>query len=306
MPYADSDGVKLHYIDVAGESANAAAAPMVFVHEFAGEALSWEPQLRFFSRRCRCIAYNARGYPPSDAPADPAFYSQEIVADDIVRAMDSLDIAQAHLVGLSMGGFAVLHAGLRNPDRARSLVVAGCGYGAERGDRAEFHKSVEAMARGFDEGGTGAVADDYARSATRIQFRNKDPRGWAEFRDRLRAHSAAGSAATLRGYLKTRPSLYDLEESLAKLTVPTLIVNGDEDEPCLDPGLFLKRTIPSAGLWVLPRTGHTINLEEPDAFNRGVADFIAQVEEGAWGLRDPRSRGPAMRVPGLPQSAGDD
>ncbi len=302
MPYADANGVKLYYVDVAGAAAGA-AAPIVFVHEFAGDHRSWEPQLRFFSRQRRCVAYNARGYPPSDAPADPSRYSQEIVADDIVRVMDHLDIDKAHLVGLSMGGFAVLHAGLRNPDRARSLVVAGCGYGSERGYRTEFHRTVDAMARGFETGGTGAVADDYARSATRVQFENKDPRGWAEFRDQLREHSAAGSAATLRGYLKTRPSLYDLEESLAALTVPTLVVSGDEDEPCLDPGLFLKRAIPSAGLWVLPRTGHTINLEEPEQFNRGVADFISCVEAGAWGLRDPRSHGAAMRVadaPGLP------
>ena len=212
MPHADIDGVKLHYLDVAGASAGATAAPIVFVHEFAGDAHSWEAQIRFFSRTRRCVAYNARGYPPSDAPADPASYSQETAADDAVRVMDRLGIERAHLVGLSMGGFAVLHAGLRHPDRARSLVVAGCGYGAERATRAEFHETVEAMARGFETGGTGAVADDYARSATRIQFRNKDPRGWAEFRDRLRGHSAVGSAATLRGYLKTRPSLYDLED----------------------------------------------------------------------------------------------
>ncbi len=298
MPYADADGLKLYYVDVAGKSASAAAAPIIFVHEFAGDHRSWEPQLRFFSRFRRCIAYNARGYPPSDAPADPAFYSQEIVADDIVRVMDHLGIDKAHLVGLSMGGFAVLHAGLRQPQRACSLVVAGCGYGAVREDRVEFHESVEAMARGFDEGGTESVADDYALSSTRVQFENKDPRGWTEFHDQLREHSAVGSAATLRGYLKTRPSLYDLEESLAKLTVPTLIVNGDEDEPCLDPGLFLKRTIPSAGLWVLPHTGHTINIEEPDQFNRGVADFLAAVDCGAWPLRDPRSHGAAMRVTG--------
>lgn len=297
MPYADADGVKLWCVDTAGEAAGADAAPVVFVHEFAGDHRSWEPQLRFFSRRRRCVAYNARGYPPSDVPPDPASYSQERVADDAVRVMDSLGIARAHLVGLSMGGFAVLHAGLRHPDRARSLVVAGCGYGAERGARGEFHAAVDAMARGFETGGTGAVADSYARGATRVQFRNKDPRGWAEFRDALREHSAAGSAATLRGYLRTRPSLYDLEDRLAALTVPTLVVNGDEDEPCLDPGLFLKRTIPSAGLWVLPRTGHTINLEEPDLFNRGVADFHAAVEAGAWGLRDPRSRGSAMPPP---------
>jgi len=197
-------------------------------------------------------------------------------------------------VCLSMGGFATLHFGIRHADRARSLVVAGCGYGAEQTAREDFLAQVEGMAAAYAAEGAAAVAETYGRSSTRVQFENKDPRGWREFMDQLGEHSAEGAAATLRGYLKTRPSLYDLESQLRDLTVPTLVVTGDEDEPCLEPDLFLKRTIPSAGLWVLPRTGHTINLEEPDTFNKGVADFHAAVEAGAWGLRDPRSHGSAM------------
>ena len=74
------------------------------------------------------------------------------------------------------------------------------------------------------------------------------------------------------------------------MSVPTLVVSGDEDDHCLQPGIFLKCTIPACGLLVLPKTGHTINLEEPDAFNREVADFLALVEVGRWPLRDPRAR----------------
>ena len=294
MPYAEADGVKLYYVDVRGESAGADATPVIFVHEFAGDHRAWEPQLRFFSRARRAIAYNARGYPPSDVPGDPAAYTQAIVADDIGHVLDHLGIERAHVVGLSMGGFATLHFGLRHPERARSLVVAGCGYGAEREGRERFLADVEAMAAAYDSRGAQAVAEDYAHAAARVQFENKDPRGWAEFKAQLGEHSPEGAANTLRGYLKTRPSLYDLEDRLSRLAVPTLIVTGDEDEPCLEPDLYLKRTIPAAGLWVVPRTGHTVNLEEPDAFNAGVADFIARVETGAWGARDPRSRGAPM------------
>lgn len=296
MPYADADGIKLYYVDVRGESASAQATPVIFVHEFAADHRAWEAQLRFFSRSRRAIAYNARGYPPSDVPEDPAAYTQEIVADDIGRVLDHLGIERAHVVGLSMGGFATLHFGLRHSDRARSLVVAGCGYGAERKGREQFLADVEAMAAAYDSRGAEAVAEDYAHAATRVQLENKDPRGWAELKAQLGEHSAKGAANTLRGYLKTRPSLYDLEDRLKKLAVPTLIVTGDEDEPCLEPDLFLKRTIPTAGLWVVPRTGHTVNLEEPDAFNAAVADFIAKVEAGAWGARDARSLGATMPV----------
>ena len=122
-----------------------------------------------------------------------------------------------------------------------------------------------------------------------MQFQIKDPRGWAELVDWLGQHSAAGAANTMRGIQRERPSLYDLEPQLTKLTVPTLVINGDEDDHCLQPGLFLKRTIPACGLLILPKTGHTINLEEPSAFNTAISEFLAQVEAGRWLPRDPRA-----------------
>jgi pimeloyl-ACP methyl ester carboxylesterase len=284
MPHATaSDGVKLYYEEAGG------GAPIIFVHEFAGDHRSWEPQLRAFGRQYRCIAYNARGYPPSDVPEDPAQYSQDRAADDIRDVLAHLGIKQAHIVGLSMGGFATLHFGLRHGAMARSLAVCGCGYGAEPAKRAQFQREATAQAEKVRKLGPEEFADSYALSPTRVQFQNKDPRGWAEFRANLAEHSATGSALTLLGVQRTRPSLYEMGDALAKLTVPTLIVNGDEDEPCLDPGVMLKRAIPTAGLVVLPRTGHTLNLEEPALFNDCLARFFHAVETGAWGRRDPRS-----------------
>lgn len=283
MPHADADGVKLYY-EECGEG-----TPLIFIHEFAGDHGSWEPQMRHFSRRYRCIAYNARGYPPSDVPPEPASYSQDIVADDIGQVLSHLGIDRAHVVGLSMGGFATLHFGLRHAARALSLVVAGCGYGAARESRDKFKGEVEALAVAYDTRGPAEVGESYGAGPTRVQFQNKNPRGWREFMDHLKEHSALGAANTLRGYLKTRPSLYDLEDRLRALAVPTLVVTGDEDEACLEPNLFLKRAIPSAGLCVMPQSGHTINLEDPDAFNRVVDDFLMAVENGRWGSRDPRS-----------------
>ncbi|MHA1573306.1 MAG: alpha/beta fold hydrolase [Alphaproteobacteria bacterium] len=283
MPHADANGVKL-YFEEAGEG-----PALIFAHEFAGDHRSWEPQMRHFSRRYRCICYNARGYPPSDVPEDFNAYSQEIVADDIAHVLDHLNIEKAHICGLSMGGFATLHFGLRHPQRALSLVVAGCGYGASPTERETFQNEAEALAARFESEGADAIAKAYASGPTRIQFENKDPRGYAEFVSQLAEHSPVGAAGTLRGYLKRRPSLFDLEDQLRKLTVPTLIVTGDEDEPCLEPDLFLKRTIPSAGLSVIPKSGHTINIEEPDIFNGIVQNFLTTVETGRWGLRDKRS-----------------
>ena len=284
MPFAETDdGVKLYYEDTGRGD------PLVFVHEFAGDHRSWEPQLRYFSRRYRCIAFNARGYPPSDVPGDLSMYSQARARDDIKALLDHLGLAGAHIVGLSMGGFATLHFGLEYPAMARSLVVAGCGYGAEPDRREQFRAEAEATARRIEAEGSEAFARLYGDGPTRLQFKNKDPRGWREFVDMLGGHSAAGSALTMRGVQRQRPSLWDLEHALAAMAAPTLIVTGDEDEPCLVPAIFMKRAIPSSGLVVVPKTGHTVNLEEPDAFNRAIADFLALVEAGRWEPRDPGS-----------------
>jgi pimeloyl-ACP methyl ester carboxylesterase len=277
------DGVKLH-AEEAGEG-----TPILFIHEFGGNHASWEPQLRFFSRRHRCITYAARGYPPSDVPESVEVYSQAIAADDAVAVLDGLKIDKAHIVGLSMGGFCTVHFGLRTPERALSLTVAGAGYGCEKEYEDYFRGVSLEVADNFETQGAKEFSKIYALGASRVQFQNKDFRGWQEFADRLATHSNRGAANTMRGVQARRPSFYDLEEELRKMVVPTLVMVGDEDDHCLQPGIFLKKTIPACGLSVFPKTGHTLNLEEPAAFNALLAEFIAQVEAGHWLPRDPRA-----------------
>ena len=284
MPFATTDdGVRLHYEE------SGTGTPVIFVHEFAGDHRAWEPQMRHFGQRYRAITYAARGYPPSDVPAEVAKYSQARAADDIGSVLDHLGIARAHIVGLSMGGFAVLHFGFRHAARALSLCVAGCGYGAEKGQREKFHAEADAIAAFLDQQGIEAFAEKYAYGPTRVQFENKDPRGFAEFKQQLGEHSALGARNTQLGVQRERPSLYDLTAEMKALTVPTLILTGDEDWPCLQPALLMKQTIPSAALSVMPNCGHTINIEDPDQFNRIVGDFIVQVDAGRWPQRDPRA-----------------
>ena len=112
--------------------------------------------------------------------------------------------------------------------------------------------------------------------------------------DQLADHSTPGAALTMRGVQSRRPSLFDLVEDMKKITAPTLIMTGDEDWPCLEPSILMKRTIATAGLVVMPNTGHTINLEEPAAFNAQVADFLHAVEAGRWPTRDPRAMSAAI------------
>jgi pimeloyl-ACP methyl ester carboxylesterase len=277
------DGVTLH-AEETGEG-----EPLLFIHEFAGDHRSWEPQVRCFSSAYRCVTYAARGYPPSDVPTDLGAYSQPRAVADAIAVLDGFGIAKANVVGLSMGGFTALHLVLSHPDRVSSAVVAGAGYGAQPELADAFRAESMITAAAFAAEGAAKVAERYAVGPARIQFQNKNPRGWAEFAAALAGHSSLGSALTMRGVQAARPSLYALTDELAKVRTPVLVLIGDEDEGCLEPALMLKRTIRSAGLAVLPRTGHTANLEEPDVFNHAVDRFLTAQARGAWRERDPRS-----------------
>jgi len=284
MPNATTDDGTQLYFEETGSG-----TPVIFVHEFAGDRRSWEPQLRHFGQRYRAIAYNARGYPPSDVPESVSAYSQNRAADDIAAILDHLGLAKAHIVGLSMGGFATLHFGFRHPHRALSLTVAGCGYGADPAVRDGFREEGANTVAFIRDHGMQAFADRYAYGPTRVQFQNKDPRGFAEFARQLAEHSALGSMNTQLGVQRERPSLYHLTDQMNALTVPTLILTGDEDWPCLAPGILMKQNIPTAALAVMPNCGHGINLEDPDQFNHIVGTFLTQVDANRWPTRDPRA-----------------
>ncbi|MEE8442304.1 MAG: alpha/beta hydrolase [Dehalococcoidia bacterium] len=277
MPNALINGVNLYY-EVTGEG-----FPLVWCHEFAGSYESWDAQVKFFSRYYRVITYNARGYPPSDVPEDVDAYSQEQAVEDLFGLLRHLGMEEAYIGGLSMGGSATLHFGVAHPEMAKALIVAGAGTGTTNPQ--QFQLQIEEFARRLEEGGMEAMAD-YARGVSRIQLLRKNPKGWEEFRRLFSAHSPRGSALTFRGVQGRRPPIYEIESSLRKLNVPTLIIVGDEDEPCLEPALFMKRCIPMSGLVILPQSGHAVNLEEPELFNRVVMDFLKAVEVGRWSRRE--------------------
>jgi len=274
MPTFSAQGVNLYYEET-GQG-----FPLVWSHEFAGNYDSWEPQVRFFSRRYRVITYAARGYPPSAVPQDPNAYSQEQAVADLHRLLQHLNLDRAYVGGLSMGGNVALNFGIAHPEMCRALIVASTGAGTT--NPADFQRQGEELVATLRSQGMAVVADSYARGNTRTQFLRKDPRGWAEFHRGLAAHSATGSAHTFQGVQLRRPTIYALGDQLRRLQVPTLVLIGDEDEPCVEPAVFLKRNLPRCGLAVFPQSGHTINLEEPDLFNRTVQDFLVAVETDSW------------------------
>ena len=277
MTYVQSGPVNL-YVETSGEG-----YPIVFVHEFASDHREWEPQVRWFSRSYRCVTYNARGYPPSDVPEEPEQYGWEFAVSDLLAVLDGLDIAVAHLVGLSMGGYAVLQFALHHPDRVSAVVASAAGSGSAPGDRDQWPAVAAAIADGFLTRGMTVMASEIGYSPTRIQLHQKSPRSWHEFMDHLLQHSPLGMANTMKRYQALRPSLYDFREQFAKMTTPVLLALGDEDAPCLETNLMLKQAIPGSGLWICPGTGHAVNLEEPAEFNAMVESFFAGVERRTRG-----------------------
>lgn len=269
MPHAFVNGVDLYFETVGG------GPPLVFIHELAGDYRSWEPQLRAFARRHTCITFSARGYLPSGVPTDPHVYSQRQSAADVIGLLDHLGIDRAHLVGLSMGGFVTLQAGLDFPRRVRSMTIAGCGSGSEPHRYAEKRAAFRAMSQQVAAEGVLAFVRACETEPTRASFRARDPRGWTEFIVRLAEHDPAGLSLTLHQVQGSRPSLWDFEDALRRTRIPALILCGDQDEPCLQPSLFLARTLADARLAVLPGCGHVLNLEEPALFNAFLRDFLA-------------------------------
>ena len=273
MPKALIDGVAIYY------ESHGEGFPLVWSHEFAGDYRSWDDQVRFFSRRYRVITYNARGYPPSDVPDDQDAYSQERSVEDLKGLLDHLGVECAHIGGLSMGGSVALHFGIKYPKMARSLIVAGAGTGSVDPDA--FRQTANELADQMETQGMQAMSD-YAKGPVRVQLMSKDPVGWERFASQFMSHSSVGSSLTFRGFQARRAPIFDLEPQLRALNVPTLIMFGDEDDPCIEPGVFMKRCIRRSGMVVFPKSGHAINLEEPDMFNRTVADFLSAVDTGSW------------------------
>jgi pimeloyl-ACP methyl ester carboxylesterase len=279
MPKIKSaDGTKLYY-EEAGSG-----TPVVFVHEFAGDYRTWEPQMRAFSRSHRCVTFSARGYPPSDVPSDPSRYGQDIARADVVAIMDALGIAKAHVVGHSMGAYTALHVGIRHRERCISVTAAGCGWGsvADPAAREAMRKVAAENAKLFTNNDIKTAAAIYAEAPSRQTHKYKDPRGFAEFARMLSEHSALGHALTMSMLQAKRPTLWDMEADLKRFSVPLLIIAGDEDDTCLEGSVFLKRTVPTAGLLVIPRSGHTITSEEPIAMNAALAELFADAEAGRW------------------------
>lgn len=274
MPKAKVNGVELYY-EITGEG-----FPLVLSHEFAGDYKGWDPQVRFFSRRYQVITYNHRGYPPSGVPEEASAYSQDILVEDLHQFLHYLGIEQAFIGGLSMGANMALNFAIAHPEMTRALILVGAGAGTT--DREDFESHLRELAKQLEVEGWIKATGSYAKSSSRVQLLRKDPKSWEEYYERLAAHNNLSSVHCINEIIIKRATVLDLKPKLRQMQVPTLIIVGDEDHFCIEPSVIMKENIPKSSLLVLPLGGHVINLEEPEAFNRAVLDFLTAVEIGKW------------------------
>ena len=268
MPYATAGDVRLHYEDTGS------GTPVLFLHELGSDVRQWRGQTGPLSSRFRCIAYNARGYPPSDVPADDPAYRWERFVDDVGAVLDHLQLERAVLVGWSMGAWAALMFALRQPERVLGVVATGVGSGSPKADQPEFRAGMRALAEAWEHEGPDAATALMSQNPGRQPLKRLDPPAYDAWLADLKGHSAEGMARTCRNFQGLRPSLEDFADGFFRVTLPVLLVLGEEDTPCRETTHWLASTIPDARLHVVPGGGHAPNLEDAAGYNRLLEAFL--------------------------------
>jgi pimeloyl-ACP methyl ester carboxylesterase len=269
MPTASVNGISL-YFEEAGRG-----RALVWVHGFSCGLRMWDPQVAAMADRYRVIAYDVRGHGASEAPDAPDRYSQAISVEDLLGLLRDLGIARAVVGGLSMGGNIALNFALAHPEMVDGLVV--CDTGAGSDNTAEWVAQCQAWADLIERQGIEAFADVITAHPLLARYAAQGPHALRHVRSLVTTHRARGLAHTLRGALARRPPIYALEAQLRRLAVPTLLIVGEFDEPCVKVHRFMADTLPAAEHVLIRGVGHMTNLEEPATFNGLVERFLRRI-----------------------------
>ena len=268
MPWAPVNGIRLYY-EVTGSG-----APLVLAHGYACGVRSWDPQVPALARSRRVITYDVRGHGITEAPEDPAAYSQDISVEDLRGLLTHLKIRRAAIGGLSMGGNIALNFALAHPDMTTRLIVADTGAGSDQSG--DWAADSQGYAEALESRGMEAFADMACASPLFSRYVASSPLAERFIRSCLMTHRARGLAHTAREVLIKRPTIYALEPRLRQLRVPTLLIVGEHDEVCLKTHRFMADCIKGSTHLLIRNVGHLTNLEAPAAFNAAVKRFLAR------------------------------
>lgn len=266
MPLGNTNGMSLYYEDVGR------GRPLVWAHGFACGLRMWDPQVAALADRYRVITYDVRGHGASDIPAAPEAYSQPISVEDLRGLLRHLGISRAVVGGLSMGGNIALNFALAFPDMVDGLIICDTGAGSDNTE--EWIGNCEAWAQLLEREGIEAFADVMVAHPLLARYASQGPEAARLMRSLVTTHRARGLAHTLRGVLARRPTIYSLEPRLRQLRVPTLLIVGEFDEPCLKVHRFMGEVIAGSEQVVVKGVGHMTNLEDPATFNAAVSEFL--------------------------------
>ncbi len=272
MPFAEAtDGLKLCFED------HGEGQPVIWLHEFGGEPASWDFQLAHFSKNFRCITYAARGFQPSKTPRAMEMYGQAQATADVAAVLDHLNIRQAHLVGTSMGSFTSLDFALEHPGRVLSLTLVGNSSGPRTDDERERYRrdwighEIREREKFGGRGAVGVLELDPAYQALQKNL----PSVWRDYAKRLSAQSLTGALNILKTLHWNRRSIWADEARLRAITCPVLLVHGDEDYYLVaETNQYLEQVIPGASRTLFESTGHLVNIERADRFNRLLDDHL--------------------------------
>ena len=262
MPFTDLNDIRLYY-DGHGEG-----EPLVLLHGFSLDRRMWQPQVEFFRDRYHVITPDARGHGLSDAPLSG--YSRADRVNDLAGLVDNLDIGSFHLVGLSMGGATALGYALAHQERLKSLTLVSTGAAGY-----SIGKKFTSLDQVGREQGA-AVALEKWKSWS-LSFYKEDRR---ELRDLLDSMMSAYSGAVWRDPMRGKYPPEDDLSRVAGITVPTAIFAGALDKVFVTLAEQLHERIAGSRLSIYPKTGHMLNLEEPNRFNADLKVFLEGVTEG--------------------------
>ena len=272
MPVTKVLGVNINYEDIGD------GYPILLMHGFSSNLQSWDEQVPALQDKYRVVRFDSRGHGGSESPDDPAEYSQEILVEEALHLMDTLHLDKVNACGLSMGGNVALNLAIHHPDRVHAAIIASTGAGSSADDG--FINEFKILTDMLDKGDLASFTEALMASPLSATFQKLRPDLVEYTKERAKSNNSRGLANTIRGVQMKRNSILTLKDKLKNLDVPSLVVVGEYDAPCVEPANFMGRHIPRSYLAVFPETGHIVNQERPEDFNRAMINFLNDVESG--------------------------
>jgi len=259
--FLDIDGFKMAY------ESQGKGIPLLFIHGFPLNHRMWEPQMQSLSQTAGMVAPDLRGHGDSEPIEGP--YSMDMLADDCVALLDALDIQQPVVVcGLSMGGYITLAMYRRYPERIRALILAATRAG---GDSLDGKTNRDMAISQAEKDGAAATTASMLPKMMSPKTYKSNPDLVKQVESIMSSTSVQGIVGALEG-MKSRP---DSTPYLGEITVPTLIIHGEEDQLIpFQEAQSMHAAIANSTMILMSSAGHLLNMERPESFNQAVEDFI--------------------------------